>query len=94
MWGRSGLDGWLTPEDRAYSYLALWRDLNRDGRSTPQELVPLMLAGVDAIATRPSVAQRRDRWGNLFRYRSKVLFARPPFEKFSYDVFLVGGATQ
>lgn len=45
-------DGAVTREDPGFSRLTLWRDLDQDRRSTPEELEPLTEAGIERLSLR------------------------------------------
>jgi hypothetical protein len=79
-------DGQIDPADAVYSRLRVWVDGNHDGVSQAQELLTLVQARVDAISVDYRVDNRKDRWGNLFKYRAPV---SAPNTHFAYDVFLV-----
>jgi hypothetical protein len=82
-------DGYISPLDAVYMSLDLWRDINHDGVSQPEELTPLNTA-VFAIDLRYRESFRQDPFGNVFRYRSKATtYTRPP-SRWVWDVFLVG----
>lgn len=65
-------DGWLTPSDAGFQLLALWVDSNHDGLSQSAELTDLWSAEVEAIGLDYVVSERRDRFGNLLRYKTLV----------------------
>ncbi len=68
--------------------LRLWRDANHNGMSESGELHSLPSAGIERIGVEFRESRRRDAHGNVFRYRSKVIFADGR-ERFVYDVLLV-----
>ena len=78
-------DGWIDSNDAIFGDLKLWRDANHDGVSQPDELIGLANAGVRRISLAFRLASRRDRAGNLFRYRAVIEGTRTPW---AYDVFL------
>jgi hypothetical protein len=82
-------DGQITSADAVFSRLLLWRDSNHDGISQAGELYPAGQIGVTAISLNYKVSARRDRYGNLFRYRSKVLGLSG--QPFAFDVILQRG---
>ena len=82
-------DGRIDAQDPVFTALRLWQDTARDGVSAPSELTPLSVHGIQSISLDYKTSQRRDRHGNVFRYRSKVDFSQPPTERYAYDVFLV-----
>lgn len=85
-------DGVIDARDPIWSHFLLWRDLNHDGASQPDELQPIVGSGVTAIGLDYRWTGRRDAFGNLFKYRSTVWMtnhggkdtARPV-----YDIFFV-----
>jgi hypothetical protein len=62
-------NGYIDPGDRIWTSLRLWVDRNHDGLSQPEELSTLSNAGLTAISLDYKLNQRRDRYGNQFRYR-------------------------
>jgi hypothetical protein len=50
--------------DDAFVRLLLWRDANRDGKSTPAELTTLQQAGVVSISLKSKRSSERDLYGN------------------------------
>jgi hypothetical protein len=57
-------DGWITPEDGAWSRLVLWSDRDADRASDEGELEPLAARGITAVAVRYERAPRCDARGN------------------------------
>lgn len=84
-------DGIIDAHDEVFSSLRLWVDANHDGTTQPGELHTLPSLGVNSISLDYHLSQRRDQYGNLFRYGAKV---NPGASKASevgpmaYDVFL------
>jgi hypothetical protein len=83
-------DGLIDAGDSIYTSLRLWQDANHNGFSEAAELHALSALDVGSISLSHREAQRRDRHGNLFRYRAKVYGnARNDNGRWAYDVFLV-----
>ncbi len=90
-YGASHSDGILDARDAAFARLMLWRDINHNGISEPNELQPVSETALRAISTAFERSRRRDRYGNEFRLRAKSWWARPDdglAERFLYDVWL------
>lgn len=81
-------DGIIDSRDAIFASLRLWRDLNHNGISEPEELFPLPSLGIYSIDLNYRESWRRDEFGNLFRYRAKVN-AGLETERFAYDVILM-----
>jgi hypothetical protein len=85
-------DGLLSPQDPAWTSLVLWTDRNHDGRSASSELQRVGESRVAWLsAAYDQKINRRDQWGNLYRYMSHAAIRvnaentrRIPY----YDVFL------
>ena len=65
-------DGRLTSEDELFNLLNLWIDANHDGQSQASELMSLGEAGVQSVKLDYVISNRRDRHGNLLRYKTLV----------------------
>ena len=74
-----------TPRSRR---LVLWRDLNHNGISEPDELQSLSEAGLEAIGTDYKNTKRVDKNGNEFRQRGRVLW-KDGQDDHVFDVWLV-----
>ena len=83
-------DGVIDARDAVFASLRLWRDQNHNGISEPEELVTLVAGGVTRIDLDYWLSNRRDQYGNRFRYRAKV-YGQPGSQigRWAWDVFLV-----
>ena len=82
-------DGRITALDAVFSQLKLWQDRDHNGYSSVNELLGLREAGVNGIDTHYSEMWRRDKFGNVFRYRARVTRVRhSDVARWAYDVFL------
>ena len=80
----------IDKSDLVFASLRLWRDADHNGTSESGELHTLEALGVTTISLDYKDARRRDRYGNRFRYRSKVAGSnRGDLGSWAYDVFLV-----
>jgi hypothetical protein len=83
-------DGQIDSHDAVYANLRLWTDTNHNGISEPAELSTLAAKQVLGIELKYHVEGKHDKFGNRFRYRSKVLTAKKSkVAKEAYDVILV-----
>jgi hypothetical protein len=73
-YGRSLFDRQIDARDAVYDRLLLWRDLNHNGISEPDELQPVRESGLVAIGTDYKNKKRVDRYGNEFRQRASVIW--------------------
>lgn len=84
-------DGWIDNQDAVFGELRLWRDSNHDGVSQADEILTLAEARVERISLQIVESRRRDRHGNLFRYRAHVESLNDqgaPVRRLAYDVYL------
>lgn len=80
-------DGQIDSRDVIFSSLRVWQDRNHDGRSVPEELLTLQTLAIQSISLDYHESYRQDEFGNIFRYRAKVVMNRGVTQ--AYDVFLV-----
>jgi hypothetical protein len=82
-------DGWVTRDDSIFPLLQLWRDINHNGVSEPTELFGLEEAGITKLSLDYRQSKRRDKWGNWFRLKARVIDRRDTdVGRFAYDVYL------
>ena len=88
-------DGKITDQDAVFSSLRLWRDANHNGISEASELYSLPSLGVVTLHLDYKPSRRVDKFGNEFRYRSKVTDSRDAqLGRWAWDVFLVSPPQQ
>lgn len=86
-------DGVIDQKDKIFSSLRLWIDSNHDGISQPNELFTLPSLGVFSVSVHYRESRFRDKFGNIFRYRSRINVTHEQEDlskagPFAYDVFL------
>ena len=86
-YGASERNEVITAADAVFSRLVLWRDLNHNGISEPDELQPVSDSGLEAIGTEYKNSRRVDKNGNEFRQRSKVRWSDGQYDHI-FDVWL------
>jgi hypothetical protein len=85
-------DGIIDERDAVFAKLRLWQDINHNGISDLGELHTLREFWIRALSLDYKESRRRDRNGNLFMYRAKVVSNRhSEAGRGAYDVFLVLG---
>lgn len=84
----SNSDRVINSSDPVYNSLRLWRDVNHNGISEARELRLLHEEGVKSIGLEYRESRRKDRHGNLFRYRAQLGYMNGR-SGWVYDVYLV-----
>lgn len=83
-------DDRIDARDAVFTSLRLWKDVNHDGVSQPEELHTLPSLDVARVHLDYKESKRTDSYGNLFRYRAKVEDAKgAKVNRWAWDVFLV-----
>ncbi len=83
-------DGVIDSQDSIFSQLRLWHDGNHNGISESNELETLAHFGITRIELQYWLSNRRDEYGNHFRYRAKVYGSHgSQVARWAWDVFFV-----
>lgn len=83
-------DGQITAQDAIFDRLRLWQDTNHNGISEANELQTLSALGVRKIDLDYKPSRRTDRYGNRFKYRTKVRDVNgAQLGRWAWDVFLL-----
>lgn len=61
-------DGLITSADTIWPELRVWRDMNADGKSAPDEISTLQRAGLTSLQTIPRLRKYVDGAGNIIPY--------------------------
>ncbi len=85
-------DGIINSKDAVFAKLRLWTDYNHNGISEPGELHSLQQFGIVAIDLAYQLGTWQDVYGNVFRFKGRVLRNQIWEDRTTYDVLLVGGA--
>lgn len=90
-YGVSRSDGLLDRHDSAWLRLRLWRDVNHNGVSEPDELLQPEEVGLVSLSLSSKTVGRRDRHGNTYRLMGKAKFINRAGQVYYhpfYDVWL------
>jgi hypothetical protein len=87
-YGPSLPDGQINAQDAAFARLLLWRDVNHNGISEPDELTSAAAAGVVSIGTDYKEKRRVDRFGNQFRQKGQIAWTDGATEPV-FDIWLL-----
>jgi hypothetical protein len=84
-------DGVIDRNDSVFLSLRLWQDFNHNGKSEWSELHTLRDLGLKLISLDFQLSDRKDEYGNEFKYRAKVKDIRgAQLGRWAWDVFLLG----
>lgn len=85
-------DGQISRDDTVFNGLRLWRDSDHNGRSRNSELFKLTQLGLKKIDLDYKESNRKDEFGNKFKYRAKVKDTNDAqLRRWAYDIFLLAG---
>jgi hypothetical protein len=83
-------DGVLNNQDSIFNSLKVWQDKNHNGISEASELFALTQLGLSSIDMDYRLSRRKDRHGNVFKFRARVTDTRgAQLGRWAYDVFPV-----
>jgi hypothetical protein len=82
-------DGYITRDDTIWPSLRLWRDVNADGMSTPDEMFTLERFGITSLETIPKFGKRFDAAGNILPYYAWAATTSRPRKTLMVDVFFL-----
>jgi hypothetical protein len=82
-------DGYVTRDDAIWSVLRLWRDMDANGVSTPNEVFALERFGITSLETIPKFAKRSDAAGNIMPYWAWAATTGRPKKTLMVDVFFL-----
>lgn len=68
-------DGVVDASDPVWDSLRLWLDSNHNGVSEPAEISTVVSSPIRGIGVPYKIVGRRDRFGNLYRYKGRVYMA-------------------
>lgn len=80
-------DGTIDANDPMFERLCVWVDANRDGVSQHREIRSLEQAGVVGFKGGYKTMHKKDDFGNLFRYTSRVYMRSPSGSVISWPSF-------
>ena len=81
-------NGVIDSDDAVFRKLRIWIDANHDGVSQPEELHTLQNLGITQIDFDFKLTKTKDQYGNIFRYRSKMVDTKAHADRTTYDVLL------
>jgi hypothetical protein len=81
-------DGVITNEDKRYSSLRLWKDINHDGICESKEVFNLEDMGIKSIDVRYQASKQQDEYGNEFKYRARIYDDNNTPDRWCWDIFL------